>query len=72
MNLVIVYLQALQMAYFSNKPATTPGPQLPFPKSNKIIDKEREAKKPSLKRKQNGGGDVGKLIYQYDAGIWFL
>lgn len=48
------------MAYFSNKPAPTPGPQLPFPKSNKIIDKDREAKKPSLKRKQNGG-DVGKL-----------
>ncbi|BFY97243.1 hypothetical protein BsWGS_00283 [Bradybaena similaris] len=52
--------QALQMAYFSNKPAPTPGPQLPFPKSNKIIDKDREAKKPSLKRKQNGG-DVGGL-----------
>lgn len=59
-NFDIIFPQALQMTYFSNKPAPTPGHQLPFPKSNKIIDKEREAKKPSLKRKQNGG-DVGML-----------
>ena len=43
------------MSYFSSKPAPTPGSQLPFPKSNKIVDKEKEAKKQSLKRKQNGG-----------------
>lgn len=52
--------QALQMPYFSSKPAPTPGSQLPFPKSNKIIDKEKEAKKQSLKRKQNGG-DAGGM-----------
>ncbi|KAH9518538.1 Cyclin-Dependent Kinase 7 [Bulinus truncatus] len=58
--------QALQMSYFSNKPAPTPTHQLPFPKSNKIIDKEKEAKMPSLKRKQDtsdSGGLKKRLVF---------
>ncbi|KAK3782236.1 hypothetical protein RRG08_048694 [Elysia crispata] len=58
--------QALQMSYFSSKPAPTPGSQLPFPKSNKIVDKEKEAKRLSLKRKQNGsdaGGMKKRLVF---------
>ena len=51
------------MSYFSSKPAPTPGSQLPFPKSNKIVDKEKEAKRLSLKRKQNGS-DAGKSRLQ--------
>ncbi|OAD54226.1 Cyclin-dependent kinase 7 [Eufriesea mexicana] len=39
--------QALQMPYFSNKPAPTPGPRLPLPTSVKRQPEE----KPSLKRK---------------------
>ncbi|KAG7197981.1 hypothetical protein KM043_016210 [Ampulex compressa] len=39
--------QALQMPYFSNKPAPTPGPKLPLPTSVKRQPEE----KPSLKRK---------------------
>ncbi|KAI8793098.1 cyclin-dependent kinase 7 [Biomphalaria glabrata] len=50
--------QALQMSYFSNKPAPTLSHLLPFPKSNKIIDKEKEAKMPSLKRKQESSDSV--------------
>ncbi|KAJ8304697.1 hypothetical protein KUTeg_018280 [Tegillarca granosa] len=37
-----LFNQALNMEYFSNKPAPTPGPQLPQPGSNKIITKEKE------------------------------
>jgi len=39
--------QALQMSYFNNKPAPTPGPKLPLPTSIKSQPEER----PSLKRK---------------------
>ncbi|KAL6435710.1 hypothetical protein ACFW04_005541 [Cataglyphis niger] len=39
--------QALQMPYFSNKPAPTPGPKLPLPTT---IKRQRE-ERPSLKRK---------------------
>lgn len=39
--------QALQMPYFSNKPAPTTGPKLPLPTT---IQRQRE-ERPSLKRK---------------------
>ncbi|XP_005103387.1 cyclin-dependent kinase 7 [Aplysia californica] len=57
--------QALQMSYFSSKPAPTPSGHLPFPMSNKIVDKEKEAKRQTLKRKQNGdsGGLKKRLVF---------
>lgn len=54
--------QALQMAYFSNKPAPTPGPKLPLPTS---IRRQAE-EKPSLKRKllesMEGGASLAKRL----------
>ncbi|KAK7450214.1 hypothetical protein BaRGS_00039962 [Batillaria attramentaria] len=45
--------QALKMPYFSNKPPPAPGHQLPRPGSNRIVNKEQEARRAGLKRKQN-------------------
>lgn len=56
--------QALKMAYFSNKPAPTPGPQLPVPTS---LNGRKQEERPSLKRKLldavEGGSLAKKLIF---------
>jgi len=56
--------QALQMPYFSNKPAPTPGPQLPLPSSMNV---KKQEERPSLKRKLldavDGGSLAKKLIF---------
>lgn len=44
------------MAYFSNKPGPTPGPQLPRPGSNKIVSQKEENL--SLKRKIQAQGGI--------------
>ena len=56
-NLLLFFHQALQMDYFSNKPAPTPGHKLPQPGANK------EPLKPGLKRKRpqtEPGNQVGE------------
>jgi len=50
--------EALQMPYFSNKPAPTVGPSLPLPKN---VLKEKE-EKPSLKRKLLEATDNSNLV----------
>lgn len=54
--------EALQMPYFSNKPAPTEGPKLPMPSS---LSKEKDDK-PSLKRKlldnMDSGGTIPKRL----------
>ncbi|ESP05165.1 hypothetical protein LOTGIDRAFT_208106 [Lottia gigantea] len=52
--------EAVQMPYFSNKPAPSRGAQLPRPGSNKIIPKEQELKRAGIKRKQ--AADQGNII----------
>ncbi|XP_073960056.1 cyclin-dependent kinase 7-like [Choristoneura fumiferana] len=49
--------QALQMSYFSNKPAPTVGAKLPMPSNVTRL----EAEKPSLKRKLLDSIDGGSL-----------
>lgn len=54
--------QALQMPYFSNKPAPTPGEKLPLPMSIR----QQPEEKPSLKRKllesMEGGASLAKRL----------
>ncbi|XP_050081640.1 cyclin-dependent kinase 7 [Anopheles aquasalis] len=60
--------EALQMPYFSNKPAPTVGPRLPMPASYNAANKQEE--KPSLKRKlleSIDGGTVPKRLQFGDA-----
>ncbi|KAK7115796.1 cyclin-dependent kinase 7-like [Littorina saxatilis] len=51
--------ESLKMPYFSNKPHPAAGHQLPRPGSNKIVNKEQEARRAGLKRKQNSEQDRG-------------
>ncbi|XP_064608067.1 cyclin-dependent kinase 7-like [Liolophura sinensis] len=60
--------EALDLAYFSNKPAPTPGPELPIPGDNKLVKQaQAELQRPSLKRKLQqdgtGAGFVKKLLF---------
>lgn len=51
-TLLSVFLQALKMKYFSNRPGPTPGPQLPRP--NCSVEALREKETVGLKRKIEG------------------
>lgn len=56
--------QALKMPYFSNKPAPSPGSQLPLPSSLQTKKTESEESKASLKRKLSSadGGNLAKRL----------
>ncbi len=60
-SVIVIYLQALQMPYFSNKPPPTPGHLLPRPGAAAPVLKEPELK-PSLKRKLNDS-EVGECAF---------
>ena len=45
-----IYFQALKMKYFSQKPAPTPGPQLPLPGNLPAVIKEPEIKTGSKRK----------------------
>ena len=49
------------MPYFSNKPAPTPGPQLPMPGTAPAVLREAELK-PNLKRKMLDPAESGIVL----------
>ena len=63
-------LQALQMAYFSNKPAPSPGHLLPRPGFNAAVIKEPELR-PNLKRKLKDSESGIYIIYLFTIHIDF-
>lgn len=62
MQLILFFaFQALKHEYFSNRPAPTPGSQLPRPNCPAEALKEQQNPVPNLKRKRVDGKDQGKI-----------
>lgn len=55
--------QALQMPYFSNKPAPTPGPKLPLPMTIKRHPEEKQSLKRKLLESTDGASLAKRLQF---------